>query len=301
LFDEEKRINGPGANDNARRSSNKKPVDISTYFTLKKSMKSLDVKTVINNTCENHRLRVMMPTLLNDAKYSYGESAYDVVQRLIDKEDPNHPYKGDLICTFPFLRYVCVDDKQKGLGFIGTGMHEYEVINQDKILAVTLIRAIEIRLCTTSVWDILPGNLIQVPGESTFVYSIYPYKGMWSGSEVVKEAERINTPLIVCQAGPEKGGTLPKTLSFVQCDTDKLVLSCLKKSDFNKSLILRIFNTTEDVVTSKIKFFKKIKSADFTNMNEQKTKGDKVKFSGNTITLTVPHKKVVTMSIVFEK
>jgi len=284
----------------ARRSRSKKTVDIRSHFTLRKGAESLEVQTRVMNTCRNHRLRLMFPTRLK-AKFSYAETPFDVVQRIIDR-DRNHPYSGAQNPNYPFLKFVGLCDEKNGLSFIGNGLREYEAQdNKDRTLAITLIRATEIRLATASfsAMDKAPGDLSQSLGENVFNYYIYPHRGDWQSSDVFKEAERLNFPLIVCETGAKKGGKLPKRFGFLKIDGDSLILSALKKSDYNDSIIIRVFNPTRKTASGKITLFKKIESANFVNMNEEKIRNRKVKVKENVIELTVPHKKIVTLSLRF--
>ena len=300
LFDAELRNTNLGSK-GAKRSRSKKAVDIYSYFTLRKGAKSLEVQTRIMNTCSNHRFRVMLPTRLK-TKFSYAETPFDVVRRAIS-EDKNHVhFDAQNPPNYPFLKFVGLSDGNNGLSFIGNGLREYEVLNdKDRTLAITLIRATEVRICSTSfsAMEKSPGDLAQSFGENIFNYYIYPQRGDWQSSGVFKEAERLNFPLIVCETGAGKGGALPQRFSFLKIEGDNLILSALKKSDYNNSIIVRVFNPTPKTASGKITLFKKIKSANFVNMNEEEIKNKKVDLKENVINLIVPHKKIVTFSLRF--
>ncbi len=278
------------------RSDKYKPVDITSIFTLYCDAKAIEVKTTVYNRCENHRLRVMFPTGIA-AKYSYAETPYDVVERIIDR-DETHPYYGGQNPNYPFLRFVDINDGKTGFSFISNGIREYETVDtNERILAITLVRAVEVRLCTTSVWDKLPGVLSQSLGENVFNYMLYPHTGSWDAAQVVKESELINNPLLVCQTSAEPGGNLPLKYSFLEIKGANILLSALKKAEDNNSLILRLYNPSTSSAKGTIKYFKNIKQVRFVNMNEEKIKSGNVKFKGNKIYVTVPKKKVVTLLI----
>jgi alpha-mannosidase len=45
-----------------RRRTEKVPLNISSYFTLRKGSQRLEIKTKLMNNAKNHRLRVIFPT-----------------------------------------------------------------------------------------------------------------------------------------------------------------------------------------------------------------------------------------------
>jgi len=304
LYDEKKRVYNP-CPEGAVRSKKKKPIDIHLYYVLKKGAKSLEVQAKIINTCENHRLRVMFPTKLPKANHSYAETPYDVVERVIVR-DKKHPFYGIQNPDYAFLRFVAVSDNKNGFAFISNGLHEYQVSeDKDRILAVTLIRAVELRLCTTALWDKVESKskLSQSLGEHEFCYYLYPYVGKWSSSDIYNEVERLSYPLVVCQSGAaiieeRAGDVLPTSCSFFSIDGKNVILSALKKSEYDSSVILRLFNPSDKVAHGKIQFFKKIKSVLYVNMNEEITKRQKkINFSGNAFLINIPPKKIITLSV----
>jgi len=306
-YDEKKRIYNPCPK-GAVRSKKKRPIDIHLYYTLRRGAKSLEVRAKVTNTCENHRLRVMFPTKLANAKYSYAETPYDVVERVIERRK-GHPFYGIQNPDYAFLRFVAVSDNKNGFAFISNGLHEYQVTEDEKrVLAVTLIRAVEVRLCTTALWDKVESKskLSQSLGEHEFCYYLYPYVGKWCSSDIYKEVERLNYPLIVCQSGAmekvEGGRDLLPTASysFFSIDGTNVALSALKKSEYDGSVILRLFNPSDKSTSGRIQFFKKIKSAFYINMDEETTRQKKkINFSNGTLLVHIPPKKIVTLSVFF--
>jgi len=296
-FDKEKRIRYAGPV-GASRSKKRKTVDIFTTFTLARQGKALQVETRFNNTCRNHRLRVMFPTRLA-ATHSHGEIFYDVAKRVIDR-GPDHPFAKSQNPDYNFLRFVDLSDKREGLAFLGRGLHEYEAVdNAERTLAVTLVRSCEIRLCVTPRWDFTPGDLIQSQGENVSHYALYPHAGGYESGGVLAEADRFNLPMMTAEAGPSKGGTLPRSFSFLAVDGDGLVLSAVKKAEDGNKLIVRVNNSTTKNVQCAVKLFRKVKSAAYVTMNEQPVRGSKPTVKDNVIGIQVGPKKVVTLAIAF--
>lgn len=274
----------------ARRSRKTEPIDIYSRFTLRKGAKSIEAETEVINRSKDHRLRVMFPTGLN-ARVSSGESAYDVIDRAVQKEK-----------QYPFLKFADISDGRKGFAFISKDNREYEAIDDaDRTLAITLVRAFEVAMCTVGFGadaERLPEDLLsQCLGSTKFRYFIYPHKGSWAQSDIYGEADRLNYPLLISQASGENKGDLPEEYSFLEIKGKNLVLSAFKKAEDSSSIIIRVFNPALKETRGQIKFYRKIKSACFTNMDEKINRSRKVNFKDNAINISVPGKKVVTLSI----
>jgi len=266
---------------------------VSSSFTLRKGSRRLDVTTSLNNTCENHRLRVVFPTNLKTDQ-TQAEVSYDVVSRDIHVKKDN-AYYGKENPTYPMYRFVDMADGNKGFTVLNTGIREYEAMDTvERPLAITLIRAFTYR--NTPVigrFEVYPEmELAQCPGKHKWTYAIYPHQGDWQNG-VYKEAEELNLPLETAQAGPHKG-TLPKEQSFCELIGDNLQISAFKQAqDRPGNYIARIFNPTEKRVDGIIKFARQIQNAWLTNLNEERM--EPLPANGKTLELQVGKKKIVTI------
>ena len=200
-----------GFDNAARRSEERVPLTITSIVTLRKGARAVEVKTTFENTAEDHRLRVVFPTRLQDAKTCHAETAFDVVERPI-RPDPESPWHGIGPRTYPMQRFVDVSDGQAGLAVINDGLREYEVTqDEDKAIAVTLVRAYELAVCSSAAgWEIHSEmKRSQSPGPHEFRYSLFPHAGRWDDAETHREVEKLTVPVEPVQAGPH-GGDLPK-------------------------------------------------------------------------------------------
>ena len=283
-----------------RRSSVKKPLKIVSLIKLRKNAGAVEIKTSFDNRCRNHRLRAMFPTGIR-ADNACAENVFDVMERRIAADKLN-PYGYLPYQTFNFLKFVDISDGKSGFAFISSGLKEYEAADdRQRTLAVTLMRACAVRMCTTSYekLDERPGDLSQCFGENTFTYSILPHTGGWQDPAVYREAERLNYPLAVSQSGKGGGGKLPREMSFLELEGNGLVLSAVKKSDRDDSLIVRVFNPTGGTVAGKITFPAGVVSARAVTLNEKPARNRKASAAGNAVKLVVPAKKIYTVSVKF--
>jgi len=292
---EVRRLDGDG--DDATRSEIMKELPITSFVTLRRGARSVEVTTRFNNQCRDHRLRVMFPTDIS-AEVSCAETPFDVVERPIER-GPDSPWYGSWNPTHPQGRFVDVSDGKVGLAIINDGLREYEVTeDSERTIGITLMRAFEMALTTVSWrWERHPEmELTQCFGEHEFRYLIYPHSGDWADAEVYREVERLNVPVAVAEVGPH-GGTLPKKMGFVSIEPANLVMSAMKRAEDRGSLIIRVFNPTDKKIDGRISFWKEVRSAKLTNLNEEPY--EDIEPKGNEIHLKVGKKRIVTLEVTF--
>jgi len=148
-------------------------------------------------------------------------------------------------------------------------------------------------------WDVYPWmELAQSPGVHRWRYAVMPHVGDWQEGEVYREAEKFNLPLEAAQAGKGKGD-LPKQMSFIEIESKDIVLSALKKCEHRDTLVLRLYNPTFKYLDANIKFFRPVKEAWLTNMNEERR--GKLPVNDNLVSIQIGHKKIVTCEALLER
>ena len=277
-----------------RRRSERQEMIVTSRFTLRAGAKRLDVVTTFDNQCRNHRLRVVFPTRL-DCDRTDAEAAFDVIPRDIHVK-PGNAYYGRPNPQYPMHRFVDMSGKRMGFAVINnSGLREYEAMDQqDRPLAITLMRAFTYRNCPIfGRWEVYPDmDLAQCIGSHECSYALYPHEGDWSNG-VFEETEDMNVPLEAAQAGPHEGA-LPKAMSFLELDAPNVQLTALKRSeDRARSYVVRLFNPTAKSVNARMKLFKNIRCAWFTNLDEER--GEAIQPKGDTLLFKVGKKKIVTI------
>jgi len=281
--------------DGVHRAPSSREMLITSRVTLRRGAQAVEVATTFDNPCKFHRLRVCFPTHLA-AEVSASEAVFDVIERPIER-GPESPYYNRENPTYPNHRFVDVSDGSAGLALVNDGIREYEVTDTpERLLALTLLRAYEFRQSPViDRWDVHPEMpLAQALGEHEFRYAIYPHAGNWDDSSVFRQADLLNLPLEIGQAGPHKGD-LPKTMSFLSLQPDELVLTSVKRCEERDTIILRFFNPTTRRMDATVSVFKRIKGAWLTNMNEERRKT--LEPSGKSVSLRVPKKKIITLEL----
>ena len=109
-------------------------VEVVTRLELQAGERLVRVTTTLDNRCRDHRLRSWFP-LPRPATVSRAECAFAVVERGLTAEGGSHE-RG--VPTFPSRRFVCAG----GLTVVHEGLLEYELVDDGRALALTLLRAV---------------------------------------------------------------------------------------------------------------------------------------------------------------
>ncbi|MDO8685507.1 MAG: glycoside hydrolase family 38 C-terminal domain-containing protein [Clostridiales bacterium] len=250
--------------DRSGRAEEAVPCTITSFITLKAGTPRIDIKTVIDNRANDHRLRVVFPTGIKTDR-SHAEQAFDVVERDIALPDLNK-YMGEKPrSTHPQQSFVDVSDESVGLMIANEGLYEYEVMdNEDRSIVLTLLRCtgkIDGKgLCSVEGMDIPQA---QCMGESTFNYSVIPHKGGWMNA--YRNAYEFKYPMkaVMHKAledevlpwfnKPETEIKLPPAYSFLKVEPDGLLVSAVKKHETNESLVVRLFNIECEMTKGRIR------------------------------------------------
>jgi mannosylglycerate hydrolase len=240
----------------------------------------------------------MFPTGLK-AKYHYAEGQFDVVKREIKRIDSKDWIEQPMY-DFPLHHFVDINDDKNGLALLVDGLKEYEVKDDEKrTLALTLFRAFEYIIYPSSKEDYSHKKGSQCFGKSSYRIALYPHKGNWDEGNVYQEALNFNLPIKIAQVGQSKG-SLPIELSFIKIEDDNLVFSTLKKPEDNSdSMILRLYNPTDNTIDSAINLL--IKPEKIERVTLEEIFIENITFVENKFLVSVPPKKIFTYKIYFSK
>ncbi len=242
----------------SKRSDEMTEIEIVTYYTLKKGANAIEVKSVINNTAKDHKMRVVFDTgIITDTAESAGHFYIDK-RSTIPAGDEYYPE----MQTLPKGYFTRLTDGKDGFSFIDNSTCEYEADNEGH-LYISLFRGVRNIICTEfrSAGAFPHEDGGQSLGTLTFDYMLYP--GAKDASMI---AERISAPVKTVQTTKGKG-TNSDTASFLEIP-EGLVLTAFKKAEDSTKTIIRVYNPTDKAVTGEIKG--DFASAVLVNMNEEK-------------------------------
>ena len=282
----------------SRRSDEERELTFTCRYTLKKGSKRVDVSLKVDNTAEDHRLRLMFDTGIK-AEFSDAAGHFTVDRRPVcPPKDKNGTFYPEMQ-TLPMQSFVDLSDGRHGFAVLNNCFSEFEAMNNDEgTLSITLFRSVRNIICSEfrSAGAFPHENGGQSLGIQEYAYSLYPHEGDWSQAEAYVEAERLNLPPKIVQTSRNKG-IMPLEHSFLSIKPSNLILSALKRSEDRNSYILRVFNPTGDKVHGNIAIFAGIKEAYITDLNEDRLESLAVE-QEHSITIEVGGNKIVTLEFI---
>ncbi|HID94099.1 MAG TPA: hypothetical protein EYP60_08395 [bacterium (Candidatus Stahlbacteria)] len=292
--------------DRQTRSNRLVNTQITSYITLTKGSKRIDIETVINNKVMDHRLKVVFPSGIN-TDFSFADSKFDVIKREIKVPEYHKNYVEKPVGTYPHDTFVDLSNGEVGLAIISKGLPEFAVKNtRDRSITLTLLRCVgnlsrdDLITRQGHAGYPIPTPDAQCLGKYKFKYAIMPHRGDWETASIYKEALNHNIPMKAIQiqncAVPVKDNKLPRKLSFINVEPNTVVVSAIKKAENMDCLIIRFYNISNKKVSAKISTYVPIKRACITNLNEE-IKGNLVITKSNKISLEVGSKKIVNLAL----
>ncbi|MCA1841974.1 MAG: hypothetical protein LC792_02040, partial [Actinobacteria bacterium] len=167
------------------------------------------VETSVDNRCRDHRLRVHFP-LPEPVPGSDAGCAFAVVHRgLVAESGPAETPPP----TFPARRFVDCSAGGRGLAVIADGTFEYELCEEGRELAVTLLRATgwlsrrRLPLRPDPAGPAVPVEGAQVQGLRRWRYGVLLHAGDWETAHLHRRAGAFLTPFEAVSAVSPAGRT----------------------------------------------------------------------------------------------
>lgn len=281
-----------------------KTVTCASFLTLTKTSKYLAIRTEIETPVEDHRLRAMFPTGIKTG-HAVAESSFDVAKRPIPRNVDVTGWQDREIAIQPQQSFVDVTDGKAGVAFLNRGIREYATEeDSETVLGMTLLRGTRY----PKVAGIPEGkareddpNQITCQCKGRFVadYAIYPHAGDWRKAKLYQESRRFNVGLRAAQVSPGVVVKRPE-VSFLRIAPEDLVLSALKVSESDNSLIVRFFNPTGRAIKGTISTANELKRARLVNLNEEPLEPVELA-DAHIVKLDVGKKKIVTLELFVKK
>jgi hypothetical protein len=183
----------------SRRAGDRVTVTIRTRLELRAHERFVRVHTELDHRIRDHRLRAHFP-LPAPVTGSDAECAFAVVHRGLTAE--GGPSETGLP-TWVSRRFVdaTASDGDLGLALLHDGLLEYEVVDDGRELALTLLRATgylsrsQPSLRPNPAGPLEPTPGAQVPGPLAFDYAVLPHRGTGRAAELHARADEFLVPL----------------------------------------------------------------------------------------------------------
>ncbi len=274
--------------DRRARSIEKVAYTIITDVSLVAGARRVELRTTVENTAKDHRLRVLFPVPFL-ASYADAEDAFSVTRRPARCPEPRAgepPYSDYIeapVDTHPQKRFVDVSDGTVGLAVLNRGLPEYELLHLDgatSAVALTLLRCVEwLSRDDLTTRKGHAGPMIHTPeaqglGSHSFEYALMPHPGTWEAEDcaVLQEAHAYEAPLRA-HATEQHEGTLPPLWSFVHVTPGNVLVSAVKRAEQEDALIVRLVNPSRRPVVAEVILATPFRQAEIVNLAEERAHG----------------------------
>ncbi|KAL6061745.1 Mannosylglycerate hydrolase [Balamuthia mandrillaris] len=297
-------------------------------YILKRHSQRVEIRLEFDNTATNWRLRALFPISACSMDKSFADSQFETISR---------PPSSKLFQ--PQLKYLVgyCSAKRIGLGVANRGLYEYQI--DTNRLAVTLMRAtgaigdwgtfpvasaqspgrhaFEMAVIPFDSADAnFPFGMVDLEArafnEKMMAWADINYPGfipeaiidMTSDLQYLARTPYTNTPSKSTSLLPttSSSSTINMDQSLIDIRPYYLVLSSLKKADYENALVLRFFNPFEhDVAEAELRFHPKLRvsKVEMVKLNEKPL--DKVTLlplrPDGKLVMKVPKKKIITLKL----
>jgi mannosylglycerate hydrolase len=217
---------------------------VRTTLELHAGERFLRVAHEIDNRARDHRLRAHFP-LPAQVDGSDAECAFAVVHRDLTAEGGIHEFG---LPTFPSRRFVDASDGSAGLALLHDGLLEYEIVDDGRELAITLLRAVgylsrtepQLRPNPAGPPDALEGP--QLFGAQRAEYAVFLHPGDWRAAECYGAADAFLVPFERARLSPRSDHTREITGAALRIDGAEV--SAVRRVP--GGLVVRVFRTAAD-------------------------------------------------------
>lgn len=212
-------------------------MDIRTVISLEAKGKGVQIKTTLNNTAKDHRVRALFPTDLKSDVHLV-DSMFEVAKRdntpAVEWENPSN--------TQHQQAFVDVSDGTAGLTAANLGLNEYEILRDSRnTIAITLLRSVG----ELGDWGLFPTPEAQCLGEHTVQMELIPHGGDGISSGAYAEAYQFQIPWTVAQAEVHDG-ELSASYAPFQWEGNELAFSNMKMNEETVDILLRWYNMSSE-------------------------------------------------------
>jgi alpha-mannosidase len=202
----------------------KKHFQTSTFvqdITLYAGLPRVDVKMQVEWHEKHILLKAAFPLSVHNDKATF-EIPYGSIERPTTRNTQAEQAKFEV----PAQRWADLSDTKHGFSLLNDSKYGYDV--KANVLRLSLLRSPE--------WPDPHAD----EGHHEFTYSLYPHAGSWRDARTVRRGYELNYKLLAMSSQKHEG-TLPSQHSFLQVEPDNVVLTAIKKSEDDSSLVFRFY------------------------------------------------------------
>lgn len=262
-------------------------VRVTDHLTLRRGEHFLRVRTVVENTALDHRLRVLFPTRLPAETY-WSDQPFAWVERPVAIDAASARYKEPDPQERPHHTAVAIAGTRGGLAVLTpAGIHEHAITDDpSRSLALTLFRG----TLRTHQTNGEPGG--QSTGELVFEYALVPFAGAVPKARLTRLAMELQTGVFAQACGLEA----PPAPWMHMDAPEEIILSACKPAADGRGVVLRFWNTGDRAASALVAMERAPKGVEVCNLDEESVR--KLSFdSKGRIQVEVPARGLQTLRI----
>jgi alpha-mannosidase len=300
------RVPAKASEDRRRRSGALVSLRVITRVSVSQGDRSVTFTTTVDNTAQDHRLRVLFPTAIPTTT-ALADSQFTVVRRTsrtyrVKDYTIEHP-----ALVAPMQRFVAVHDRTRAFLLMSDGLPEYELSADRKgTLALTLLRCVGLLAGEDLITR--PGGKAgwhnetpeaQCPGTHVFRYAVLPLttQELDLMAHVNAACEKFHLPLLAVRR--KNTSELPLRRTFAGLTSAALTFSAMKEADQGNGLIIRVYNPTGISVKDTLRFAGRVRGAWKATLNEEPREALPVE-EEHALPLEVPPWGIMTVRVELE-
>lgn len=282
--------------DRMARSDQFSELIVDSFVSLRPGQRFVEVRTTVDNTADDHRLRVLLPSGTKARTY-LADTAFDVVERPIALRADNHEYRELEVETKPQQSWTAVHDRTHGLAVVtASGLFETAVRDlPGRPIALTLFRGTRRTVLT----DGEPDG--QVRGRLDFHYALVPLAGAPDVAELGWLGQSLATGLRTVQlraadtAIHRRPRALPSVAGLLRLD-GPVVCTCLRQ--VGAEVEVRLFNPhAKRITVGLILTDRSFRPTGARRVDAEGNLQARLRLAGRRLTLSLRPKQIATVRI----
>jgi alpha-mannosidase len=240
-----------GEADTGSRAGTAVTTEVGTRVELRQGEPFVRLTVSFDNQSDDHRVRLHLP-LPRPATYSHAEGQFAVVDRARHAEGG---FGERAVPTFPAYGWVAAG----GLAVLLDHVSEYELVDDGRTLALTLLRSVGLLSRNENAWREEPaGPQLATPGAQchgvrTVELALFLHAGEWHESGLLQAAERFRHPFTaVAGRGQDPGGVPDVPAGGVEVGGRGVVLSSCRDAG-RDGPELRLVALTPEATTATVR------------------------------------------------
>ncbi|MBA4180505.1 MAG: hypothetical protein C0506_07955 [Anaerolinea sp.] len=223
-------------------------VPIVTTATLYAGVPRIDFRVTVDNTVEDHRLRVLFPLPFTVAT-AITENQFHVAERSVAPASWNGVSDEQPPTTFPQKTFAAFEADGAGVAVFNKGLQEGEVVtNRDgkQAYALTLLRCVgwlsrpDLVSRRGGAGPTIATPDSQMPGTHEFEYSLTSYRGGWRSASVQPLAHAFAYPPIAWATNGHEGSA-GASLPLATFASRSVVPSAFLRSEVDGAPLIRVY------------------------------------------------------------